>query len=84
MKGLLPKIILILAIANFGFAGGALHDKVKEGNKLYGDKKYDEALVKYNDAQIESPNSPEVFFNMGNVFYRQKKYKEAVEAYRKA
>jgi tetratricopeptide (TPR) repeat protein len=66
------------------FAGGGLSGKISEGNKLYAAKEYDKALTKYNDAGIDSPTSPEMFFNMGNVFFKQGKYKEAVDSYRKS
>jgi tetratricopeptide (TPR) repeat protein len=75
--------IVIILIPCTVFAGG-LSGKIKEGNKYYNDANYNEALIKYNDAQIEDPSAPEVLFNMGNVFYRQKKYQEAADAFQKS
>ncbi|MBF0215859.1 MAG: tetratricopeptide repeat protein [Candidatus Omnitrophica bacterium] len=82
-------VILILGLilccgSRDASAGGGLSGKISEGNKLFAKKEYDKALTKYNDAGIDFPTSPEMFFNMGNVFFRQAKYKEAVDSYRKS
>ncbi|MFH1415489.1 MAG: tetratricopeptide repeat protein [Elusimicrobiota bacterium] len=74
--------MLLLSISSISIAG--LSKKITEGNKLFDEGSFDEALTKYNDAQIENPASPEIFFNMGTVYYRQKKYKEAVDAFQKS
>ncbi len=77
-------ILVLLSAWSPVFAQSGLSKKITEGNKLYADGEYDKALTKYNDAQIEAPTSPEIFFNMGNVFFRQGKYKEAVDSYQKS
>jgi len=82
-------IVLALVLASLypwdrAFAQESLSSRIIEGNKLYNDGEYDKALTKYNDAQIEAPTSPEIFFNMGNVFFRQGKYKEAIDSYQKS
>jgi len=82
-------IVLALVLASLypwdrAFAQGSLSNRIIEGNKLYNDEEYDKALTKYNDAQIEAPTNPEIFFNMGNVFFRQGKYKEAIDSYQKS
>src|SRR3990167_8671325 len=77
-------IVLLLASVGLGFSDGAVSTKIREGNKLYADGKLAEALTHYNDAQLEAPAQPEIFFNMGNVLYRQRKFAESVDAYRRA
>jgi len=67
-----------------GFGGNSLADKIREGNKLLEDGKAGEAVTAYNDAQLEDPSRPEIFFNMGNAFYRQRKFPEALESYQKS
>lgn len=81
---LLISGVLLSCPCDKSFAWGNLSGKIAEGNKLYGDGEYDRALTKYNDAQIEAPASPEIYFNMGNVFFRQGKYGEAVDLYQKS
>ncbi|MCP4649714.1 MAG: tetratricopeptide repeat protein [PVC group bacterium] len=77
-------IICIFLFSDCLVFAGNLAGKIKAGNQAYEEGRYDDALVTYNDAQIESPTSPEVFFNMGTVFYRQKKYQEAIDVFQKS
>ncbi len=58
--------------------------KVAEGNKLFKEKKFDEANNKYQDALLENPTSPLVQFNIGDVLYKKKDYKKALDAYHKS
>lgn len=85
---LVVMILILTAVLLYphtlAFAQRSLSAKIAEGNKLYNDGEYDKALIKYNDAQIEDPKSPQVFFNMGNVLFRQGKYKEAIDSYQKS
>lgn len=76
-------IIIIISFFNLAF-GPAIVGKVKEGNKLYEKENYDEALKKYTDAQIDRPESPELFYNIANILYKQRKYNEAETMFNKA
>ncbi|MEQ8188505.1 MAG: tetratricopeptide repeat protein [Candidatus Eremiobacterota bacterium] len=58
--------------------------KAQEGNELYKTGKYDEALKKYTDAQVEDPNSVALYYNMGNTFYQKKEYDRSIELYKKS
>ena len=53
--------------------------KIIQGNKMYGDEKYDEALTKYRDAQVQAPESAIVPFNIGAAEYKKNKYEEALK-----
>ena len=55
-----------------------------EGNRLYNQKRYDEALKLYTDAQASRPGAPELHYNIGNVLYRKGEYDKAAEEYLKA
>ncbi|RQW04246.1 tetratricopeptide repeat protein [candidate division KSB1 bacterium] len=55
--------------------------KIVDGNKLYGEERYDEAMNKYRDAQVHAPESPIIKFNMGNVNYKKQKYEESIKEF---
>jgi len=87
-----PACLTLLLLAT-GFTLGALgtpearasaSSKNEEGNKLYQEKKYAEALKRYTEAQLEAPDSPQLHYNLGNVFYRQGEVEKAREEYRRA
>lgn len=79
------RVILIYALCAFNLAFiPAVAGKVKQGNALYEKENYDEALKKYTDAQIDKPESPELFFNIADVLYKQRKYNEAEQMFEKA
>jgi tetratricopeptide (TPR) repeat protein len=68
-------------------AGAALADtasKNNEGNRLYNEKRYDDALKKYTDAQASRPNSSELHYNIGNVLFRKGEFAKAIEEYLRA
>ncbi len=56
----------------------------EQGNEAYRRVRYDGALRSYTEAQVDSPGSPVIEYNIGNVFYRQQAYDRASEAYGKA
>jgi Ca-activated chloride channel family protein len=58
--------------------------KVKEGNRSFEEGKFDDALKKYTDAQIDFPTSPVIHYNIGDVLYKQEKYDGAVEEFEKS
>ncbi|MBM4053844.1 MAG: tetratricopeptide repeat protein [Planctomycetes bacterium] len=59
-------------------------DQVRQGNELYNNGKYDEALDKYLNAQITSPDVPQVFFNVADTQYKRGKYDEALKSFEKS
>ena len=61
--------------------GESLYSKIEKGSILYQDKKYDEALKSFVDAQIESPEEPTLKYNVANSHYKMKNYEEAVKNY---
>jgi len=60
-----------------------LAKKNREGANLYKEGKVDEALSKWRDAQIESPDKEELHYNIGNALHQQKKYKPSFNEYEK-
>lgn len=54
---------------------------IKEGNKLYTDKKYAEAEKSYKQGLVKNKDSYKAGFNLGDAYYKQGKYEEAAEQF---
>ena len=78
----LPLLILILSLLLTGFVNPSA-DKAKEGNRLYSEGKYDEAVEKYSEALIDTPESPILHYNLGNSTYKMSDYEETGNSYLK-
>jgi Ca-activated chloride channel family protein len=55
--------------------------KMRRGNSLYEREKYDEAIQAYREAQLEAPDSKELWYNVGNALYRKGAFEGAVGEY---
>ncbi|HRU40317.1 MAG TPA: tetratricopeptide repeat protein, partial [Candidatus Goldiibacteriota bacterium] len=55
-----------------------------EGNKLYLNGKYNEALGQYQNFLKNEPDRYEGYFNAGNALFRQEQYDQALGMYKKA
>jgi tetratricopeptide (TPR) repeat protein len=58
--------------------------KNKDGNRLFGQGKYQEAEKAYLDAEVQSPGRAELLYNLGNTLIKQKKYEQALQSLRQA
>jgi tetratricopeptide (TPR) repeat protein len=56
---------------------------VRAGTKLYNQGTYDRSLAKYREAQISSPDSTAVNFDIGDALYKTNNFDEAALAYQK-
>jgi len=54
---------------------------VRQGNKLYEEKKFTKAEIKYRKALEVNPHSTFASYNLGNALFKQDKAKEALEQY---
>jgi len=61
---------------------GNFRSLVREGNRLYNDKKIDEAERSYMKALEIDENSNIANFNLGNALYRQQNYEEASKRFK--
>lgn len=76
----MKKRLLVLNIALLLIAGAAsaqVKKIVREGNKLYEEKKYKEAAAAYQKALQKDPTYMPGLFNLGNSLYQQKQYEAA-------
>ncbi len=76
MKTLLGGF-LALTIACGTLVAQAGRRQVEEGNRLFQEGKFQEALEKYRQAQQENPDSPIIRHNLGDARYKNQQYEEA-------
>lgn len=81
--GTLMTVALALAMTGAVSADSAA-SKNNEGNRLFDQKQYDEALRMYTDAQASRPEAAELHYNIGNVLFRKGEYEKAIGEYRRA
>lgn len=79
------KIFLAVLLVSFGlqtaFAGLA-QESTGEGNRLYEQGEFDEAIKEYDRALIDAPRAAEPKFNKANSYYRLDDLDEAMNLYR--
>ncbi len=84
MRPIGPTWFLVLALS-LAFGSRARADSaaqaIREGNALYADGQYTEAINKYNDALVEQPAALEPKFNKANGYYRLDDLGEAIDLY---
>lgn len=64
----------------FPLWAAAQKKQVKEGNRLYQEKKYNEAATAYQEALIKNPSYTPGIFNLGNALLKQQQYDAARQA----
>jgi Ca-activated chloride channel family protein len=57
-------------------------EALQQGNRLFGDSKYSEAVNKYNEALVEQPQAMEPKFNKAGSYYRMDDLGQAMDLYR--
>ncbi len=78
-------VLLVLMLVGFGPTGTAgAEDAFREGVRAYRAEEYDRALNRFIEAQIESPDRPEILYNIGNAYYRTGDFESAADSYRQA
>lgn len=58
-----------------------IRDRIAEGNQLFKQGNYDDAISKFGEALVDNPDSPLLNFNMGDANYKAGKYAEALASY---
>jgi len=75
------KIVLVAFLLGMTIAlaacGNTVASSNRQGNRLYRQGEYDEALSAYQKAQAEQPDLAELHYNVGNTLHRKEDYQEA-------
>jgi Ca-activated chloride channel family protein len=79
LKRFIVSILFILSMLSVY----AQHENkdIRNGNKLYEEKKFIAAERKYKDALMKNKSSNEAGFNLGDALYEQKKYDAAADQF---
>jgi len=75
---------LVLVLCSAAVLAESARGLVRRGNRAYEAGRFDEAMKAYEQADVESPESPVVAFNQGTVKYRAEDFAAAREAFQKA
>ena len=56
-------------------------DGNRQGNRLFHEGRFDEALEYYRKAQVERPDAPELRFNAGDAYFKKNAFKDALQEF---
>ncbi len=82
MKKILLLMVILILSSTCIFADdfASLND---QGNSAFEADAFNEALDYYHEAEIEKPETPEIYYNQANTLFKVGKYEEAIEKYGK-
>ena len=70
----------VLALTWTDASGQSARQLVAKGNIAFGQAKYDQALDAYQQASVDQPDNPLIYFNKAAVYYEQQDYQKAMQA----
>ncbi len=73
--------IFFSCVGVFADSSARLIDK---GNRAWLTGKYDDAIKNYDEAAVNDPESPYIYFNKGTALYKKGDFQGAIEAFEKA
>ncbi len=77
------RLITLLLITHFSYAQEA-NTLFVDGNKLYQQEKYNQAIEKYIQVEKQNLLSPDLFYNLANAYYKTNQVAPAIYYYEKA
>jgi len=77
-KTILKSMLFIMLLLNhFSVFSQSASQKIRKGNELYKQEKFDEAEIQYRKSLEKKPDNVAGQYNLANALYRQGKYDEA-------
>jgi Ca-activated chloride channel family protein len=77
-KTILTSMLFIMLLLNhFSVFSQSASQKIRKGNELYKEEKFDEAEIQYRKSLEKKPDNVAGQYNLANALYRQGKYDEA-------
>lgn len=62
----------------------SLGQSIEQGETAYAAGDYEQALTHFIDAQLDAPDRPEIYYNMGNAQYKAGDFESAINHYKQA
>lgn len=82
---LVPAILAACLIAGAATChADSARSLMERGNTAFKAGNWESALKSYDEASIDAPESPQIYFNRGATFYRQEDYEKASDAFKLA
>ena len=75
-----PRLLLSCALLWVAWTD-SLRSQVVEGNRLFSEGKFSDAVESYGQALVDHPDSPVLNFNMGAAHYKAGKYAQALSSF---
>lgn len=72
--------LAVIPLLGFTFLDPAA-DRNRQGNRLFHEGKFDEALEYYRKAQVEKPEAPELRFNAGDAYFKKNAFQDALQEF---
>ena len=69
---------MIISLSSPAQSANAL---IRQGNRNYKQKKFDQSLTDYQKALGKSPDNPNAHYNLGNTQFRRNNFDDAVKSY---
>ncbi|PQJ10673.1 hypothetical protein CJD36_011925 [Flavipsychrobacter stenotrophus] len=67
-------VLIMILLSTTAMAQNNTNTLLQQGNKLYDQKRYDEATANYLQALKKDPNNATGLFNLGSALYQKKQY----------
>ncbi|MFZ3116400.1 MAG: VWA domain-containing protein [Syntrophales bacterium] len=83
-KVIIALLVMGLPLLSVRAEAASIQQLFKDGIAAYEKGDYPKALKLFIEAQINEPDRPEIYYNIGNTYYKSGKYNAARESYREA